>query len=178
MGQVNRYPQGLLGLLQAKQLGATPAQSAPNLQYGIDLEKYYLSGSGLYITTESYSGAVTVGDQYATITIPDGQTWAVLGVAAVATYVNASDQARMFPAISSIREDVSGSLTDGAMLLGDSAQFNTTAAGGGESIAAGYWFAQPIIMRPPGKFAVFIGKAILVAGIGVETQVIHYILER
>lgn len=81
MATINRVPQGLLGLLDAKTQGRTPLDTEANLRPVIDLSQFYVAD--LPLETEIAIGTVTgadVGDLVLPVTVPSGEQWFVRGV--------------------------------------------------------------------------------------------------
>jgi len=80
MAVVNRVPRGLLGLLDAKTQGQTPADTNGVLSPVIDLTPNYLADIPLQVAQANNVGNA-VGTLYGTVTVPNGELWYVYVVA-------------------------------------------------------------------------------------------------
>ena len=81
MSVINRVPQGLLPLLDAKTLGRTPSEFSNTLQATLDLKQMYLDDIPLETVQATAAGANALG-AFARVTVPDGELWAVQGLTA------------------------------------------------------------------------------------------------
>ena len=73
MSLINRFPQGLLGLLQTKSTGETPKEFEPRVQLGIEGLPFYLASVQLSLARVGETIGST-GEQFARVDIPAGQT--------------------------------------------------------------------------------------------------------
>lgn len=75
----NRYPLGLLGLLDAKVQGKTPSELADFTQATIDIERYLLEQQ-IEVITDTTAVVAAVGRVFGaagTLTVPQGELWVV-----------------------------------------------------------------------------------------------------
>ena len=77
MGVINRLPKGLLGLLDSKTGGKTPADTDPRLQQVLDLTANYLADIPFEIAQNSQNTTLATGQNYAEIVVPDFSLWYV-----------------------------------------------------------------------------------------------------
>lgn len=89
MAQINRFPKGLLPLLDAKTMGRTPAETDPRLQFGLDLSQFYQFDIPL---EDEAANSVTVNavGEYCRITVPNLQAWLVERISGTLTAVGAA----------------------------------------------------------------------------------------
>ena len=171
MGAVNRFPQGLLGLLQAKTVGRTPSEAEDKLQFGLDLTPYYLSGISLSIA-EASASASTIGT-YATIEVPQGQTWMVYAIESRLTAVTAGDTGHIAPEMFNIQGSTVGGMIFNETVLG----FTFTAGIPGEIQSNKVVFPAPIAVRSPIGFRSRGMRLGAVTTLLVETRVLYYQLD-
>lgn len=79
MRPFNRYPLGLLGLLDAKVQGKTPSELADFTQATLDIERYLLE-QAIEVLTDTTAVVAAVGRVFGaagTLTVPQDQLWVV-----------------------------------------------------------------------------------------------------
>lgn len=87
--QAQRYPFGLLSLLDAKSTGQAPTRIEDKVQPSMDLVTFFLGSITLTNKGSDQVGvAITANTAYALLTIPAGEAWQI--VAATAVVNNAS----------------------------------------------------------------------------------------
>jgi hypothetical protein len=88
--RIQRYPQGLLALLDAKSTGVTPVETLDKVQPGIDLNEFYFASIESTGAQAAQLGVSGVNTMYAIVTVPQGEFWKVLGVNATLTNASAA----------------------------------------------------------------------------------------
>ena len=87
MAVINRVPQGLLPLLDAKTGGNTPSDFSGVLSPGIDLTEFYAADIPLEIENTQVAGSTQAPPGIiADVTVPAGEQWLVYGGSAICTY--------------------------------------------------------------------------------------------
>jgi len=176
-GSVNRFPQGLLGLLEAKQNGATPDQSEDRLQFGLDLLPFYLSGGGLKLAKENENGVPPLLQTYATVEIPVSEVWAVMGVACSVIIIGPGELCTATAIIGNIPTFTESGLADPSeFVLNNVPGFQATTLVGGARRTYSSWFSTPLIVRSPTNFSTRVTD-VASASASFETQVLYYRLE-
>lgn len=176
MGMVNRFPRGLLGLLEAKTTGETPSETENKLQLGVDIGPYYLSTVALrYATAQTASNAID--DQVGTVEIPAGETWQVIGVTTEILFNNNNDVAIALPTIVAPKND-------GVQVLGTEESIGIAnhdavnlLMGPNETRSIAMQFPYPLICKAPIKFATRIERIGTVGVINFRTFVYYYQLD-
>jgi hypothetical protein len=72
---INRFPEGLLALLDLKSRGNTPSDLSDVVQPGLDMLPFYELGQQLQWVNAN--AAAAVGPAVAPVTVPDGEVWLV-----------------------------------------------------------------------------------------------------
>lgn len=171
MGAVNRYPQGLLGLLSAKTDGKTPDQASETLSPTLDLTPFYLSGISLSIAEASESGS-TIGT-FADIEVPTGETWMVYAIESRMTAVTAGDTGHVAPEMYNVQGTQVGGMIFNETVLG----FAFTAGTSGEIQSNKVVFPAPVVVRSPIAFRTRGMRLGAVTTVLLETRVLYYRLE-
>ena len=88
MARPNRYPEGLLDLLDAKSLGKTPSEMADIVSPTLDMRDFYLA-SVEWTRGREIATAVTTVAYTADVVVPDNELWFVYAVAGELTTISA-----------------------------------------------------------------------------------------
>jgi hypothetical protein len=82
-GFINRVPLGLLGLLDLKQQGESPAALAPLVNGVIDLTHLYASQTRAAVSQAStVTGVGVTAGAFSNLVVPQGELWLVYGMTA------------------------------------------------------------------------------------------------
>lgn len=84
MSRAQQYPFGYLALLDAKVGGLTPNEIVDRLQPQLEMGPYYLAAIALTTLSSATATGSAVGTT-ATLTVPAGQAWQVIGAMAAAS---------------------------------------------------------------------------------------------
>lgn len=88
---VQRYPFGLLSLLDAKSTGVTPSELAKELQSVLAVGPFYFGSiPGTNVGSDQLGVAITANTGYALLTVPANQAWQIITVAAVINNASAA----------------------------------------------------------------------------------------
>lgn len=71
---INRYAQGLLGLLDTKAGGTLPTMYNPNLGLSLELQQFYLASSRSRRLSTAFN-LTAVGSVGSDLVVPDGKMW-------------------------------------------------------------------------------------------------------
>lgn len=178
MGAVNRFPQGLLGLLQSQSTGRTPNDANENLQLTLDMLPFYLAGSTLKASRAIDTGN-TLG-AYSDIEVPAGETWLIVSVASQITALAGGDSVTAWPQIGGvppIPESASPTIPVECPITGLQFSFNWSANVVGDRYTNAWSPPTPLIVRAPVKFNTFVSKVAPVGNISIETIAVFYQLD-
>jgi hypothetical protein len=130
-GAITNLPQGLIGLLQLRDYGATPQGLAPDLVATVDLTQQYLLNRRETVIATGVAAAI--GGVATNLVVPPGEVWYVWEMLAN-TAPGAGAAARIAPAIQFVaagvfhtvgpyqtvaaNEDLKASMTDGPRYVG------------------------------------------------------------
>ena len=91
MAVINRVPQGLLSILDAKTLGETPATLGNEVQPGLEMLELYLSNVPIDARTAQQTvTSASTGSTVALVEVPAGELWAIIGVTASLVLVSST----------------------------------------------------------------------------------------
>lgn len=176
MSIVNRFPQGLLGLLQSKTTGQTPSEAEQKLQLSLDLLPFYLSGISLRAANQP-EATNTTGVK-ALVSVPPAETWAVVAVSANALSLNAGDICNLQPVIENVPPSETASTPFPFPIpIGSSDTFQWSALVAGDNNAITHVFSTPLIVRSPVQFGSLVNKIAPTTNVNVETRVLFYQLD-
>jgi len=149
MGQINRVPRGLLGLLDAKTGGRTPPETTGVLSPVIDLTPNYLADIPFEIAqASSPAAALTPGTNYGIVTVPAGELWYVYQVSAQIIANGAGDALDCFPVLVAPSGVVPVPLVNGT-----TSGFGSASANALENVPCGVTFAYPLLVGPGSRIA-------------------------
>jgi hypothetical protein len=179
MGAVNRFPQGLLGLLQSQSTGQTTTESEDKLRLSLDMLPFYLAGTALKSANavESVSARGTASQ----VDVPAGQTWLIVSVASTVTYVSNNDAVRCYPQLSGVPAIPGSVALPGAPveIPLDRAEdsFAATISSAGDRVTFVWSPPSPLIVRAPIGFSTYIARLTVTSTLSVETGVAFYQLD-
>ena len=165
MSIINRVPRGLQSLLDSKSLGVNPTELMQTVSPTVDLAYFWYADKPLLGAFASTVGGA-IGTS-ASVTIPNGELWAVVNVAGECLSAAAADNPRF-----SLR--VRGGFASAiANTLAESSPYITPAAGANETFRVGWTSVNPWLLGPGTNFDVFAGKAVN-AGCTFTIRVAYY----
>jgi len=151
MATINRVPQGLLSLLDAKTGGNTPPDTANNLQPVLEQLQFYLASIPMQAGQATGNTGGLDSITVASVEIPSGELWAVYGVSVQSLTVAGSGVVGITPTV--FTADLDG-LPNVICHLQTQATTNT---GLGQSISNGVSYAQPVFYGAGTIFRAFCG---------------------
>lgn len=176
MSVVNRYPQGLLALLESKTVGRTPSEVEEKLRISIDANPFYLSTVALRYAS-GFEATNTGGNITAALDIPAGETWQVVAVHTQIDYVTTNDVALANPVI--LAPESATASTAGpsvGVAIGYDDKTNYLAAAGESRQVPGF-IPYPLILKAPVRFATNVTRIAATTVIQFTTGVLYYQLD-
>lgn len=173
MSIINRFPQGLLGLLQSKTTGRSPQEIDPRTQLTIEGLPFYLASVQLSVARTDQAFA-TRGEQIARVPVPATETWLVIGVSSRAIAGSGGDSVSITPAIT----NAPGGGTNISVPIGDMGKgFFFTMAASGDGYAVTYTPPIPLIVRAPVEFCTIVTREANIGTPILRTEVLYYQLD-
>lgn len=168
---INRYPAGLLGLIDVKAMGKAPRNMAPSVNGVVDFDPFYRAENRI-VKFFGQVGVVTVGLYVpgglfsANNAVPDGQVWLVESILArTITAVPNGGLLRVAPAI--VRANVGANELFWAGTPEQIGPASATRAVNG--VISSYTFAKPLVMMPGMKLALSVVETEAL-GVGVDVD--------
>lgn len=180
MGAVNRFAQGLLGLLQTKSLGRLPSEASDLLQLTVDATPFYMAGLSMVAARATQTVGASFIGQGALLEVPAGETWAVIAIDSRFNHDTGGEFSRVVPEIAQIpfsptASDVSTPLN---VALSPYHMLDTELAlGVATDEGAGILFPQPLIVRAPVIFASRVCEIVTASSNVLSTTVAYYQLD-
>jgi len=166
MPAINRVPQGLLGLLDAKTQGETPKDSSGVLSPTIDLTPNYLANIPLQIALAVAGASSTIGYKTASqVTVPAGELWYVFAASAqrISTAANGANNISLCLVTAN---------TSGVCHIASFDGGTTSPLANLDSSIAGITFETPLLLNPGNALGCFANKG-SAAATTFQTAVIY-----
>ena len=148
MAVVNRVPRGLLGLLDAKTQGQTPADTTGVLSPVIDLTANYLADLVLETGQASSNATLVAGQNYGVVTVPDAELWYIYHVTSQIIADSSGDSLDCSPVLVTPSGVVPVFLCNSL-----SRGFSTSSGAVGDTLPSGVTYGNPLLVGPGTRFA-------------------------
>ena len=167
MATINRVPRGLLALLDAKTLGRTPPDLEDRVRGMLDLTELY-AGDVPLLTTAAVEGTLTVGGNFAPVTVPAGELWWVYCVSVYTVQTDSSNYGSAVP--NYFTAAAGGGL--GVSLASYATQIST-ASGLDAAVNSSGPMIPPLVVGPGGRFTSFYIRDVGTGAASVTTNVLY-----
>lgn len=176
MGNINRVPSGLLGLLDGQVLGKNPDELLGTIQSGLDLTELFLANTTLKAAT-STAGSVMSASTVAPVEVPVGEIWFIVagGVTLTRNGGTGSIECMFYPVVTNVLGDVTASRVPLNRSIGDG--FPALFPSNGDVYVQHLDPIRPLILKAPTQISCRIdGVSGLNASWNITTRVAYYSL--
>ena len=168
MGNINRVPAGLQGLLDNQTLGRNPDTLLGDVRPTVSLDPLFLVNTVLKIANNTAT-SITTKDNVAGVSVPAGAIWWILGVSSRITLASGTGAATINPVITNVGGPVSSAFLE----LSDTT-FGYTFGATGDEFANNVVFPQPLVLRADTRFASRFVPTTVGGGYNITTSVLYY----